>query len=256
MSTVTVADTAFSIAVVREEESLLPEAERLFEDPFAHVFTRHGAHAKEATERYLALPMFREGIRLRTRFIDDATREGIGAGLRQVVILGAGFDARGLRMTEIAETGTKVFEVDVSSQIARKRAWLAEAKVEVPDRVRFVSFDFAPDDFEDALIAALEKSGFVVGGGAIVIWEGVLGYIDDAAIERSLRFVARAGGPGTRLVFTAHEGAFAPESAHARMTRHGFASCEEVGLDVVWRRWLATDPHPYAKISRLGVAIR
>jgi O-methyltransferase involved in polyketide biosynthesis len=79
----TVADTAFSIAVVRAEEADRPDAERLFDDPYASLFREAGAHAAEATQRYLDLPMFREGIRLRTRFIDDGVREGLATGLRQ-----------------------------------------------------------------------------------------------------------------------------------------------------------------------------
>src|SRR6516162_8681907 len=97
-----VADTAFMTAAVRAEEAARPEAERLFEDPYAAVFAAQGAHVAEATQRFLDLPFLRDGVRLRTRYVDDAVREGLAAGLRQVVLLGAGFDARGLRMPEIA----------------------------------------------------------------------------------------------------------------------------------------------------------
>ena len=46
----TVADTAFAIAVVRADEADLPSAERLFEDPFAQIFASAGAHAAEGTK--------------------------------------------------------------------------------------------------------------------------------------------------------------------------------------------------------------
>lgn len=99
--TLTVADTAYSIAVVRAEEK------ELFSDPYAHLFAEAGAHAEEGTRRYLALPFFREGIRLRTRFIDDFVRANLG---NEVVILGAGFDARAMRMPELARK--RVVEID------------------------------------------------------------------------------------------------------------------------------------------------
>src|SRR5207344_886697 len=67
--TLTVADTAYSIAAVRAEER------DLFDDAFAKHFVAEGAHAREGTERYLSLPFFRDGVRLRTRYIDDALRE-------------------------------------------------------------------------------------------------------------------------------------------------------------------------------------
>ena len=46
----TVADTAFSIAVVRAEEGSRPEGERLFTDPFAAAFAAAGADAAENTQ--------------------------------------------------------------------------------------------------------------------------------------------------------------------------------------------------------------
>lgn len=138
----TVADTAFSIAVVRAEENGRPAPERLFEDPYAALFAEAGAHAAEGTQRYLGLPFFRDGIRLRTRFIDDAVREGLAAGLDQVVLLGAGFDARGLRMREIAERQIAVYEIDSHEQMERKLAILTRARVTLPPTIAYVPFDF------------------------------------------------------------------------------------------------------------------
>src|SRR5690348_7193060 len=117
----TVADTAFSIAVVRAEEASRPAGERLFDDPFATLFARAGANAAEGTRRYLDLPFFRDGVRLRTRFIDDSVRDGLAAGLDQIVLLGAGFDARGFRMAEITERRSAVYEIDTPEQMERKR---------------------------------------------------------------------------------------------------------------------------------------
>src|ERR1700690_1707782 len=85
-----------------------PPSERLFEDPYASFFAAAGAHAHESTQRFLDLPFFRDGVRLRTRYIDDAVREGLNAGLDQVVLLGAGFDARGLRMAGVDARGASV----------------------------------------------------------------------------------------------------------------------------------------------------
>jgi methyltransferase (TIGR00027 family) len=121
---VTIADTAFSIAEVRAAESGLPPKERLFDDPYARHFLAAGAHAREATDRYLALPFFRDGIRLRTRFIDDEVRAALRAGARQLVLLGAGFDARGIRLAEATTAGVATFEVDTPEQLERKRACL------------------------------------------------------------------------------------------------------------------------------------
>jgi methyltransferase (TIGR00027 family) len=249
-----VADTAFSIAVVRADEALKPEGERLFEDPFASIFAAEGAHAAEATQRFLDLPFFRDGVRLRTRFIDDCVREGIASGLDQLVLLGAGFDSRGLRMPEIAARGVSVYEVDTPAQLERKRSALANAAVKLPACLTDVPFDFHTDDLESELASALEAKGFRRGAGAIFVWEGVIGYIDDAAIDRSLRLMASVGGARSRLVFTFAMSTFDPETAADRLRRHGFSECREFGGDDLWRMYLPGDPYPTAWVMKLGVA--
>lgn len=250
-----VADTAFSIAAVRAEETNRPPAERLFEDPFAHLFAATGQHAAESTQRFLDLPFFRDGVRLRTRFIDDYVRESLATGLTQMVILGAGFDARGLRMPEVAERRIFVFEVDTPAQLERKRSVLRNARVKIPANLAYVPFDFAAPEFGNNLTAALEGKGFRTGAGAVFVWEGVIGYIDDAAIDHSLRFMAAVGGAGSRLVFTFAQIGFEEDTAAARTRRAGFRSCEEIASDDLWRRYLPGDPHPNAWVIRIATAI-
>ena len=45
----TVADTAFSIAVVRAEEGRRPDGEQLFVDPYASAFAAAGVHVADST---------------------------------------------------------------------------------------------------------------------------------------------------------------------------------------------------------------
>jgi methyltransferase (TIGR00027 family) len=249
-----VADTAFAVAVVRAEEGEKPAGERLFEDPYAAIFAAEGAHAAETIQRILDLPFLREGVRLRTRFIDDVVREGVASGLRQMVLLGAGFDSRALRMHEIVDADVRVFEIDIPAQLERKRRALAKASVPVPPHVTDVPFDFHTDDLESELTAALDARGFRRGEGALFVWEGVIGYIDDTAIDRSLRFMAIAGGAGTRLAFTYGPYSFDPDTAADRLRRHGFRTCQELGGDELWRRYLHTHPHPHAYVMKVGAA--
>jgi methyltransferase (TIGR00027 family) len=251
----TVADTAFSIAVVRAEEESRPEGERLFTDPYASTFAKEGGHAAESTQRFLDLPFFRDGIRLRTRFLDDCVRDGLAAGLEQIVLLGAGFDARGLRMKEIESRGAKVFEIDTPYQMDRKRRALARAGVKLPARIAYVPFDFETADFDAELGGALEMAGFRPGAGAMFVWEGVIGYIDDAAIDQSLRFMANVGGPRSRVALTfADEAHVGTENMAARTKRCGFASFEAVAGDALWRRYLTGEPPPTAWVTKVGVA--
>jgi len=251
-----VADTAFSIAVVRAEETVFPERERLFDDPYAKIFAAVETHAAEATQRYLDMPFFKDGVRLRTRFIDDEVKKALASGLEQVILLGAGFDARALRLEEIERRRARVFEIDVPDQLELKRSLLRKANVTLPANVAYVPHDFdAAPSFEATLLPALEASGFRRGAGAVVVWEGVIGYIDDAMIDRTMRFVAEAGGPGTRLVFTFGLWTFDPETAATRALRAGFSSCDEVGCDELWRRYLQSEPHANAFAVKLATAV-
>jgi methyltransferase (TIGR00027 family) len=251
----TVADTAFSIAVVRADEGARPRAERLFTDPYAAIFAAGGSHVAESTQRFLDLPFFRDGVRLRTRYIDDAVRGALAVGVDQVVLLGAGFDARGLRMPEIAERGASVYEVDTDEQLQRKRRMLAGAEVKLPRHVVYVPFDFNVPDLADTLTAALVAKGFRRGRATMFVWEGVIGYIGDDIIDQSLRFMASAGGTGTRVAFTYAEATFDPETAAIRTRRAGFSSSEELAGDALWRRYLPGDPHPNAFVTRVGTAV-
>jgi methyltransferase (TIGR00027 family) len=251
----TVADTAFSIAVVRAEEGDRPDGERLFVDPYASAFAAAGTDVAESTQRFLDLPFFRDGIRLRTRFLDDCVRDGLAAGLDQIVLLGAGFDARGLRMAEIAARRATVFEVDTPYQMDRKRRALAKAGIRLPPRIVYVPFDFDATDFESELEGALAMGGFKPGAGAMFVWEGVIGYIDDASIDRSLRFMANAGGPRSRVAFTFADEAFlGMEPMATRTKRCGFSSVEELAGDGLWRRYLPGEPHPNAWLTKVGLA--
>ena len=250
-----VADTAFSIAVVRADEALRPEEDRLFDDPYASLFVAAGAHTAEATQRFVDLPFFRDGIRLRTRFIDDCVRDGLAAGLAQLVLLGAGFDTRGLRMPEIADHRASVYEVDTPDQLRRKQSVLASAGVKMRLRAVYVPFDFHTDDFENQLAVALEAKGFRRDAGALFVWEGVIGYIDGAAIDRTLRFTASAGGSRSRLVFTFGQSSFAPDTAAERLRRIGFSACQEIAADELWRRYLPGEPHPAAWVMKIGTAM-
>jgi methyltransferase (TIGR00027 family) len=252
---VTVSDTAYAIAIVRSEESARPAEERLFEDPYAAIFAAGGEHAAEATQRLLDLPFVRDGVRLRTRFGDDAVRESLASGLTQIVLFGAGFDARALRMPEITARGARVYEVDFAALLDRKRALLGAAGVTLPAHVACVACDFVDPDFDLTLREAMAASGFRLGQGALFVWEGVIPYIDDAAVHRSLAFMSRAGGPNTRVVFDFSEVRFDPVPAAERVRRAGFTTFTDVASSELWSRHLKGEPHPAAVIMRMGTAI-
>lgn len=251
---VEITDTAAAIARVRSWERELPSEQQLFEDPYAHLFGG-GEAADEAVRLLLSAPIFRDHVRLRTRFIDDAVRAALAAGLTQIVNLGVGFDCRTLRLPEIAENGARVFEVDLAAQLERKAAILAAAGVAVPAFAHLVPADFTAD-FENALTADLIAAGFDPALPVVIVWEGVLSYLDNLACDRTLRWITSVSAPGSRLVFNYPVSRFDPDDLEPRIRAAGFVWLDDTSLGDVYGRYLADDPPPGSELYRFAVAWR
>ncbi len=101
-----VTGTAFVVAEFRARENEEPHP--LYVDPIVCIFldarTRAAADAIRAD-----FPAGENMPRLRTRYYDDRLGEQIAQGCRQVVILGAGLDTRGVRKRA---AGVAYFEID------------------------------------------------------------------------------------------------------------------------------------------------
>ena len=132
---------------------------------------------------------------IRTRFVDDHLQRALQNGATQVVILGAGFDTRAYRFTELLRD-RKVFEVDYRSTQEIKRRRLEEVLGGVPPHVRFVEIDFRRDTLRDAL----RKAGYQPAEKTFFIWEGVSMYLPEDAVRATLRTVASYSAAGSSLV--------------------------------------------------------
>src|SRR5262252_11230014 len=108
--------TAAAIARVRKQEGTRPARERLFDDPYAGLFDDTSLSVQALFD---LIPFFEEHIRLRTRFLDEAVRQGLSEGIGVLALLGAGFDTRALRMPELREN-VRVVEIDHEDQIVSK----------------------------------------------------------------------------------------------------------------------------------------
>jgi len=126
----------------------------------------------------------------RTIAIDDAVREQPAP---QVVLLGAGLDARAWRMPELADT--VAFEVDHPASQADKRERLG-ARAPAAREVRFVATDFGEQRLDTALAAA----GHDPATPTTWVWEGVIPYLAPAQVEATLGVVSARSPAGSRLV--------------------------------------------------------
>jgi len=227
MESARVSRTAEYVALYRAMESARPCGRRLFTDPFAIHFLRPALRRAAVLCR---VPLFavavawyadrrapgaRTSAIARTRLIDDVVFQALTDGIRQVVILGAGFDCRLYRLTGIDRVVG--FEVDHPATLAAKLSRLQHVIRNLPGNVRYVEIDFDRQN----LAEALEPKGFDRGQPSIFVWEGVTNYLSAEAVNAVLCYVAGCAA-GTRAAFTyVHRGAIDgstsfPDSARTR----------------------------------------
>ncbi len=181
-----------------------------FRDPTARVFlnergqrslakiTRAAREGRPSSRVEMARGMA-DLMALRTTAIDTAVREAVAAGATQLVILGAGYDGRAWRMSELA--GVHVFEVDRPATQADKRAHVAELPPPI-GHVSFVSIDFE----RESLGAVLERAGHDRSSPTCWIWEGVVMYLTRDARRATLADIAARSAPGSTLIVNYHTG--------------------------------------------------
>jgi methyltransferase (TIGR00027 family) len=175
--------TAEVMALFRSLETRRPAEERLFADPLADGFLRPWARALLVLARLTAVrrvvervvdrnwPGARTSAIARTRLLDDAVRRAMREGIRQLVLLGAGFDSRAYRLSGIGDV--RVFEVDQPATQARKIARIERRFGSPPEHVVYIPVDFQTQTIDSALCA----KGFGSKIRSFVLWEGVTNYL-------------------------------------------------------------------------------
>jgi methyltransferase (TIGR00027 family) len=221
------------MAMIRAMEySRRPPAERILSDPWAVHFIQNPLARAMVKLPWVVramsvlsdlwLPGGQEYVLVRARLVDDLTTELAGHGLKQLVILGAGFDTTIFRLQD--DLGSvRVFEVDHPATQAVKTAALS--KLTVPANVQFIPVDFEKDSFARRLIS----SGFELRRRSLFTWMGVSYYLTSKAVAKTLRQIAEICSPGSHLIFD-----YAVESAitgktKSRAARAGFAYAALLG---------------------------
>jgi methyltransferase (TIGR00027 family) len=194
--------TAFYVAFARAVAAHDPELARACDDNVSeHLLPRSLTWLIDRTRdhphglrflRRTALGMT-EHLALRTRLIDDAVTSGVQAGARQLVVLGAGLDARAHRMPQLG--GVTVFEVDHPSTQRFKRS-KARAQPVLARELRYVPCDFERETFA----AALASCAFDATLPTVWIWEGVTMYLPAPVVAQSLAMISALSSVHSRLI--------------------------------------------------------
>jgi len=197
--------TAENNAVIRAHESMRPESERICNDTYAVYFLPDrflsATDRKEQINQSISdwekhFPGVCNSIIARTRFIDDCLQEAVKAGIRQLVILGAGYDTRSLRF-ESLKNKVVVFELDHPKTQKTKLKRIKLYVVADLSNVRYIPFDFYTDLLDKKLFA----HGYDDHLTTLFIWEGVTYYLCPSAIDRTLLFIAQHSALKSSLIF-------------------------------------------------------
>lgn len=151
-------------------------AKPLFVDPWAAALAGEEgeAIARRLDERFPPMEMW---LALRVAYLDRLVGLAVDRlSIRQIVVLGAGYDTRAARLPR---AGATYFEVDHPATQAAKRERLAALAGYPVDAARYVTCNFEREDPIERLVA----TGFDVRDPALVLWEGVVPYLTEPAVR-------------------------------------------------------------------------
>jgi len=145
----------------------------------------------------------------RSRYTEDALGAAVARGVRQYVLLGAGFDSYALRRPVQAKD-LQVFEIDHPATQALKKQRIAECGITVAPGVHYVAADLA----KERLDAVLSRTSFDRTAPTFFSWLGVTMYLTREANMAALKGIAECSAPGSQLVFSyIDQKMFQPEGA-------------------------------------------
>ncbi len=195
-ATATMVAAARAAATRRSQPVITDEfAEPLVRAVGLDVFTRlaSGELDSDDIEKGVGFPRMVDTFAARARFYDDYFAAAGMAGLRQVVIVASGLDARPYRLPW--PTGTTVYEIDQPEVIAFKTATLSEIGAAPTAELRTVGIDLRED-----WPAALQEAGFDPAQPTAWLAEGVLiGFLPPEAEVRLLDSITPLSSEGSRF---------------------------------------------------------
>jgi methyltransferase (TIGR00027 family) len=203
--TESVGATALTVAAARAAET--ESAHPLFRDPFARIFLNaagegtwsmfdRSAVARMDPDLAARMQALHDFFASRTAFIDDFFVAAADAGIRQVVILAAGLDARAWRLAW--PDGTRVYELDQPKVLDFKSSTLrAQGAEPTTQRVE------VPVDLRRDWPTALRQAGFDLEAPTAWSVEGLLRYLPSQAQDLLFERIHEMSATGSRIVANA-----------------------------------------------------
>ena len=184
-------------------DRLVPDSAReLFRES---VLARMGIEAREkaltSPENILDESLLRSrayaNVVTRTRYAEDALQQAVAKGIKQYVLIGAGFDSFALRRPGFAQ-GLQIYEIDFPSTQGLKLQRIRECALTLPDSVHFIAADLSKESVQDALT----RSSFCSDQLTFFSWLGVSMYLTREANLATFKSIAACAPEASQLVFT------------------------------------------------------
>lgn len=191
------------------------------------------------------IPGMTEHFLFRKRWVEERVNSAIAGGVRQVIVLGGGFDTLALRMAE-QHPNLVFFEIDLlTTQIAKTRV-LKEINYPIPANCVFRAVDLSQDGLATTLHS---DQRFQADASTLIVLEGVLMYLSEeevAALFSSIKTLL------TGALTTVFGAIAAPDEEGGLMLRltNGLLKRSSEGT-----KWYCPMPAMPEFMSRLGYAI-
>ena len=230
-----VGSTAVMVAAARARET--ESADPLIVDPFARVLVDGAGTGmwetfidESVTERIKAADPEAAAIfenmlgyqAVRTHFFDAFFTDAANSGIRQVVILASGLDARAYRLKWPA--GTVVFEIDQPKVLEYKSQTLAAHGAIATAALREVAIDLRQD-----WPTALRTAGFDPTAPTAWLAEGLLMYLPAEAQDTLFTEITELSAPGSRV--SAEAIGHRDEERREQMRMRWEKMADEIGLE-------------------------
>ncbi len=189
--------TAQYMALFRALESERNSDVRLFSDPYAIHFLEAKLRFAVRMSKYAIVRKYIQNIIqkkipgafssaiARTKFIDEQLRSTVADGIEQVIILGAGFDTRALRLDFLESI--PVIEIDHPNTSNFKAAAYSKQPDALKRNIEFYQIDFNTQNLDD--LAKQHNLDF--SKPTTIIWEGVTNYLTEEAVKSTFAFISK-----------------------------------------------------------------
>ncbi len=207
MKTEKTSRTAQYMAFFRALETKRNENDRLFSDPYAAHFVDSKLRFAVGLSKFPFVAQYIHNIInkkipgalssgiARTKYIDELLKKAVSEGIKQVVILGAGFDTRAVRLDFLKTI--PIIEIDHPNTSNFKAEIYKKRIGKIPKNVTFLQIDFNRQNLDQL---ALENN-LDFSKPTAVIWEGVTNYLTEEAVKSTFSFISKFAA-NSHIIFT------------------------------------------------------